>query len=119
MVAKNGDNGKTQGKRKRVPGRPFEKGNPGGPGRPKGSLSIRNRIKKAVEENPEKAKEIMQTALDKATDGDLGFWREVVDSVDGPLAQKVEVSFPDEERSRIEDSVRARYAETTDGQDPT
>ena len=46
----------------------FTPGGPAGPGRPKGSLSLTEKIKKVLEENPQQLHKIIETILEKHPD---------------------------------------------------
>lgn len=73
----------------------FAKGNPGGPGRPEGSVSVVEAIKRKLKEVPEGKK---KTYLEYLTDqifkkavieGDVTMIKDLIDRVDGKPAQPV------------------------------
>lgn len=75
----------------------FTTGNPGGPGRPKGSknFSIKSALEKAIEGTAkENGESILDTlarrALKEAAEGDFRFWKELIDRFDGPVKQQIE-----------------------------
>jgi len=76
----------------------FGKGNPGGPGRPKGStgFSIKSALDRAIAESirEEDGRSILdalaRTAIKAAAEGDFRFWKELIDRLDGPIKQQIE-----------------------------
>jgi hypothetical protein len=76
----------------------FGKGNPGGPGRPKGStgFSIKAALDRAISESirEEDGRSILdalaRTAIKAAAEGDFRFWKELIDRLDGPIKQQIE-----------------------------
>lgn len=73
-------------------GRKWKKGQSGNPaGRPKGS-GVRDRLKRLVteEDGGRIADALCDAATEAALKGDFRFWKEIVDSVDGPIAQKIQ-----------------------------
>ena len=68
----------------------FKKGNPGGPGRPLGRVSIVGKAKQILRENPEMLKEIAQDLLKNEK-----LRTELVRQIDGAPRQKHEVGGPD------------------------
>ncbi len=75
----------------------FEKGNPGGPGRPKGSLSLVSMLKERLEKIPEgKKKTYAELFIDKVLkksidDEDVQAMRDVLNRVDGLPKQPLDV----------------------------
>ena len=71
----------------------FKDGNPGGPGKPKGS-GIRSLIRQIVDEplssKRTKGEAIAGTLINKAVKGNLGAIGMVIDNVDGKLVQPIE-----------------------------
>jgi len=76
----------------------FVSGNPGGPGRPKGSKghSIKAALERAIEESIRESdgRSILDAlaarAIKAAAEGDFRFWKEIIDRFDGPIKQKIE-----------------------------
>jgi hypothetical protein len=75
----------------------FGKGNKGGPGRPLGSkgFSIKAAIDRAIEESARDdgrsvVDALARVAIKAAADGDFRFWKELIDRIDGPVAQQIE-----------------------------
>lgn len=71
--------------------RPGQSGNPAG--RPKGSVSIRKRLQRLVDNDPELATTIVQRYIDIALGNGsdrLKALTEITDIIDGPLSHKVE-----------------------------
>jgi hypothetical protein len=73
----NGDN--------RNPNGPFAEGNPGGPGRPKGSVSIVARIKAKFEEDPEYFEEWISKLLEDPSNR-----KAVMEQMDGKPKQSID-----------------------------
>lgn len=76
----------------------FVNGNPGGPGRPKGSKghSIKAALERAIDESFREldGRSILDAlaarAIKAAAEGDFRFWKEIIDRFDGPIKQKIE-----------------------------
>ncbi len=65
---------------------PGQSGNPSG--RPKGIITFANELRKALQEQPNgdgktRMRRILDAAIDRAEAGDLGYFRELVDRIDG------------------------------------
>lgn len=73
----------------------FKKGNPGGPGRPKGDLSIVAALRRTLDqERPElKGKKIADAIAERlvrmALEGDFKAIKELIDRFDGPIKQEI------------------------------
>lgn len=77
----------------------FVDGTAGGPGRPKGSLSLVGLLKKHLRENPEQADLIVSNLVEQAAQADfraLGFIKECLERIDGRTVEKqqIEVTGP-------------------------
>ena len=76
----------------------FAKGNPGGPGRPKGSYSLVEAIRRKLEEIPEGKDKtygeyfIEQVMKKTVIDGDVPMMRDILNRVDGMPQQKVDMT---------------------------
>ena len=95
---------------------PFEKGNPGGSGRPKGSVSVASYIKKLLaENNEEQARKLAQNLIDRASEGNGTAIKEIMSRIDGPMPTAVEHSgtidttglTAEQKQERI-DAIKAR-----------
>jgi hypothetical protein len=64
----------------------FVPGNPGGPGRPKGSISIIGRIKQIFEEDPEQFEAYVKEVM-----ADKHLRRDIIEHIDKKPTQKIEV----------------------------
>ena len=73
--------------------------NPGG--RPKGSVGLRNRLRRLLAEQPQRAENALNALADKAAEGDVPAIKLLLDSVDGLLAVKIEGLSETELRERI------------------
>lgn len=72
-------------------------GHKGGPGRKKGSVSIVRRVRKILAQNPEKLDQIAQNLVNQAAEGKkdaLGFLKEIMDRIDGPVQRDVKLNLP-------------------------
>lgn len=79
-----------------------------GPGKPKGSVSITRRLKEALAANDEKEARALADALIKqAKRGNPQAIRQVLDRIDGPIAQRIEL---DDVSGLTEDELHARTA---------
>lgn len=67
-----------------IPFKPGQSGNPAG--KPKGS-GLTARLKKIVEAE-DVAEALMQAAVKAAKNGDVRFWKEIMDRLEGPVTQK-------------------------------
>lgn len=92
----------------------FQKGHPGGPGRPKGT-TITDQLRKLIEKpdaNGRTMAEVLaQKAIDKAEEGDFRFWNALVDRIDGPVVKRIAVEDAHDRASKIRDALIA----TADG----
>lgn len=96
----------------------FGKGNPGGPGRPKGSggFSIKAALDRAIAESvrEEDGRSILdalaRTAIKAAADGDFRFWKELIDRLDGPIKQQIE-----QDQTVFIERISRQIAEESDG----
>lgn len=76
----------------------FAKGNPGGPGRPKGSYSLVEAIRRKLEEIPEGKDKtygeyfIEQVMKKTVIEGDVPMMRDILNRVDGMPQQKVDMT---------------------------
>lgn len=76
----------------------FTKGNPGGPGRPKGSYSLVEAIRRKLEEIPEGKDKtygeyfIEQVMKKTVIEGDVSMMRDILNRVDGMPQQKVDMT---------------------------
>ncbi len=67
----------------------FPKGKSGNPnGRPKGTITFGAELRKALQEQPNgdgktRMRRILDAAIDRAEKGDLGYFKELVDRIDG------------------------------------
>jgi hypothetical protein len=103
--------------------KPGQSGNPSG--RPKGSVSITHYIRKALEECDDvRAKELADSLINNAINGNAGAIKEVLSRIDGPVVQKIEhndVSLTDAERverlATLAERARARGAGLSPGDD--
>lgn len=78
---------------KSVIGRPFQPGESGNPGgRPKGSVSITTEIRNILRDNPDKRKQLAQSLVDLAAEGNAAAIREVMTRHDGPVPVPINVS---------------------------
>jgi hypothetical protein len=62
----------------------------GGPGRPKGSVSLVAKLKAKLDEDPSRAEALMESLMRMAEGGDVQAMKIVLDRVDGPVATKIE-----------------------------
>ena len=105
---------------KSVIGRPFEKGQSGNPGgRPKGSVSITTEIRNILRDNPDKRKQLAQSLVDLAAEGNAAAIREVMTRHDGPVPVPINVSQLSNEQllAALEISLGAGSEE--EGPEPT
>lgn len=100
----------------------FKQGNPGGPGRPKGSVSLTTLLKKALKETTiaghklpdgvNAADFLIQAVIKHAVGGNGAYMKEIFSRVDGPPQEPADDEF--------ERAVReAEAAIEPTGQDPT
>lgn len=61
-------------------------------GRPKGSVSIVEKLRRHLEENPKDVADIVATAIDGAKAGDQKLLSIILDRIDGPVKQHIEHS---------------------------
>jgi len=89
---------------------PFSTTNqPEGRGRPKGSLSITNHLKKLLSENKEKeAIELSRAIIKHAKAGKAPYASMIIDRVDGVLKQEIEFSGLDELGTRLAVAMERR-----------
>ena len=90
--------------------RPGKSGNP--TGRPKGSINLTSRLKKQLRENPEQANAIIANLIALASDGDfraLNAIKVILDRVDGPVKQKVEVEAAGEQAAALREQIRGMF----------
>lgn len=76
-------------------------------GRPKGSLSVTQKIKQKLEEIPDGKKEtylelMVQQILDKAVDGDYHTFRQIWEHIDGRPRESVDVRSETKHTSLVE-----------------
>lgn len=89
----------------------FKKGNPGGPGRPQGSLSIVQRLRKKLDEFPKGEEKkyadlVVERWLNEAlVTGDFKALREIVRYIDGMPKQKTDITSDGEKINRVEISI--------------
>lgn len=76
----------------------FAKGNPGGPGRPKGSYSLVEAIRRKLEEIPEGKDKtygeyfIEQVMKKTVVEGDVAMMRDILNRVDGMPKQETDIT---------------------------
>lgn len=70
---------------------PFD-GTKRGPGRPKGTVSLRSRLKGHLERHPEDADVIVLKVIKDAQEGDVQARKLVFEQVDGAVKQKLAIS---------------------------
>ena len=83
--------------KRKAPGRPFEKGKPGGPGRPKGSVSIVAGFKrKLAQVDPKTGRELVDEFVDRvwemALNGNERMACEIIRHVDGMPRQHIDLA---------------------------
>lgn len=61
-----------------------------GPGRPKGSLSIIEEIKRKLNQNPELLGQLTDRVIQLAMEGNPHALKQIMDRIDGPIAEKLE-----------------------------
>lgn len=89
-------------------GRQFPKGNPGGPGKPKGYRAPTTVIREYLAEHPDLIDRIVATALGKAEEGDFQFYKYLCDRLEGVPTQHlnaqvgVTLNLSDEQRERLD-----------------
>lgn len=77
---------KTRGKDTR-----FKKGQSGNPsGKAKGTVSLTVALKKRLAEHPELIGEVVDTWIREAISGNFPFFKELLERLDGKLAEKIE-----------------------------
>lgn len=98
--------------------RMFEKGNPGGPGRPKGSKSLSTILRTLLEseipmKDPKTGEIVQKTGAEAlglsifrtAMKGNVNAWREVADRTEGKAVQKMELTGADGEAIKNETKI--------------
>ncbi len=77
----------------------FKKGYCGGPGRAKGSISFARLFEKVLSEvgkdDRSRAEEMVRAACEHAVNGDVNFFRILIDRVDGPLEKVIRINPKD------------------------
>lgn len=102
----------------------FLQGNPGGPGRKKGSISIVEAIKRKLEEIPEGQKEtylnifvfrLFQKAI---IEGDTSLMKDIIDRVDGRAKQNIgiDIDAGEEERNTLRELIEQVNGQKEDRQ---
>lgn len=103
-----------------APGVPFKRGCKPGPGRPKGSVSANDIVRRLLGERSDKRpgltreQSIWRVALDLAEDGDRHFWAFVTDRAYGPIVKQVEIA----DTAAAAAAMRAALASTAEPAPP-
>lgn len=93
--------------------RPYKKGESGNPkGKPKGAVSYTTALKRLLREQPELLDKGAKAMIKQVNRGNVGMTQIVLDRVDGPNKQKIDVSvyseaFDKKKREELEEIIEA------------
>ena len=80
----------------------FARGGGGGPGRPKGSVSVTTTLRHVMEEKADySAEKVAEAALKLAIGGDMRAIEYITDRIDGKVTQRVDMNIVQAEAERL------------------